>query len=176
MRQRLSQLKEQLGWQGISGVVLLALAGAFHFLSLQPLEQEVSYIHSRLEAVKSKSKNQAGILNDGDRQGELRAFFDSLPREEDVTDILASISEVAEASQIEFKQAEYQLGEKGKTQMEYGLVFPVKGGYANIRHFVFRVLADHHALALDQINFRRDVVNDSVLNAEIRFTLFLRAT
>ncbi len=174
MRQRLSQLKEQLGWQGISGIVLLGLAGAFHSLSLQPLEQEVSHIHSRLDAVNSKSQGQAG-LNSGDRQSELRAFFDSLPREEDVTDILASISEVAEASQIEFKQAEYQLGEKGKTQMEYGLVFPVKGGYANIRHFVFRVLADHHALALDQINFRRDAVNDSGLNAEIRFTLFLRS-
>ncbi len=174
MRQQLSQLKEQLGWQGVSGIVLLALAGAFHALSLQPLEQEVSYIHSRLDAVSSKSKGAAAPQNSGNRQNELRAFFDSLPREEDVTDILASISEVAEASQIEFKRAEYQPGEKGKTQMEYGLVFPVKGGYANIRHFVFRILADHHALALDQINFRRDAVNDSMLNAEIRFTLFLR--
>ena len=75
---------------------------------------------------------------------------------------------------MQLKQAEYHLDEKSKPRLEYGMYFPVQGGYANIRQFVFRVLADHSAIALDQINFQRDKVNDSILKAEVRLTLFLR--
>ena len=173
MRKQLNQLKEQLGWQGMSGLVLLVLTGALHFLALQPLEQETAFMHSRIDAVHAKADLKGYTFSLGDRQKELGAFFNSLPAEQDVTDILGSISVVAEASKVELKQAEYRIDEKNKPRLEYGLVFPVQGGYANIRHFVFRVLADHPAIALDQINFQRDKVNDSVLKAEVRFTLFL---
>jgi hypothetical protein len=54
------------------------------------------------------------------------------------------------------------------------MVFPVQGEYANIRFFVFRVLSDHPAIALDQMNFKRDKVNDSMLKAEIKLTLFFK--
>ncbi len=174
MKKELAQLKEQLGWQGMSGLVLLGLTGALHVLALQPLEQETAVMHSRLDVARSKSEVQGGTINSGDRQKELGMFFDSLPDEQDVTDILASISEVAEASRVELLHAEYRLDEKKKPRLEYGMLFPVQGGYANIRHFVFRVLADHPAIALDQINFQRDKINDSILKAEVRFTLFLR--
>ncbi|MBU1425908.1 MAG: type 4a pilus biogenesis protein PilO [Gammaproteobacteria bacterium] len=174
MRKQISELKEQLGWQGMSGLVLLALSGALHVLALQPLEQETAFMHSRLDAAHAKSDLKRSAFSLGDRQKELGIFFNSLPAEQDVTDILASISIVAEASKVELKQAEYRIDEKNKPRLEYGLVFPVQGGYANIRHFVFRVLADHPAIALDQINFQRDKVNDSVLKAEIRLTLFLQ--
>lgn len=175
MRRQLGQLKEQLGWQGMSGLVLLVLAGAFHFLTLQPVEQKVAFMHDRLAAAHAREKGQGSNFATGDRQKELGAFFDSLPEEQDVTDILASIAVVAEASKVDLKQAEYRVDETNKPHLEYGLYFPVQGGYANIRQFVFRVLADHPAIALDQINFQRDKVNDSVLKAEVRFTLFLRS-
>ncbi len=174
MMKQIVQLKEQLGWQGMFGLVLLILAGVFNFLALQPVEQEVAYLHSRLDVAHAKSNVQGGVLSLSDRQKELGIFLDSLPAEQEVTDILASISVVAEASKVELKQAEYRLDQKSKPRLEYGLYFPVQGGYANIRHFVFRVLADHPAIALDQINFQRDKINDSILKAEIRLTLFLR--
>ncbi|MFZ2162859.1 MAG: type 4a pilus biogenesis protein PilO [Sideroxyarcus sp.] len=175
MRKQFHELKEQLGWQGTSGLVLLALTGLLHVWALQPLELETAFMHSRIDAVSAKSNLKGSTFSLGDRQEELGAFFNSLPAEQDVTDILGSISVVAEASKVELKQAEYRIDEKNKPQLEYGLVFPVQGGYANIRHFVFRVLADHPAIALDQINFQRDKVNDSILTADVRFTLFLQS-
>lgn len=174
MKQQLNQFREQLGWQGMSGIALLALAGAFQILALKPLEQEVAFIRSHLDAARSKTSKQGINLNLGDRQNELGAFFNSLPEEQDVTDILASIHSDAELSGVELKQADYHPDDKNKPRVEYGMVFPVQGEYPNIRFFVLRVLADHPAIALDHIRFQRDKISDPMLKAEIRFTLFLR--
>lgn len=174
MRQHLKQLQAQLGWQGLSGVVLFVLAGAFHLLALQPLERETAFMHSRLDAAHSKVAMQARTFSVGFRQKELGEFFESLPAEQDVTDVLASIYAAAGATGVELKQAEYTLDEKDKSRMAYGMAFPVQGEYMKIRLFVSSVLANNPAIALDQINFQRDRINDSTVKAEIRLTLFLR--
>jgi len=173
MRKLFDDFREQLGWQGMAGIVLLALAGAFLMLALKPLEKETEFMHSQLDSARSKKAIQSRTFSLGDRQKELGAFFDSLPAEQDVTDILASIYSVAETSGLEFKQAEYHLNDQDKPKVEYEIVFPVEGEYAKIRLFASRVLADHPAIALDQINFQRDRINTPILKAEIRLTLFL---
>lgn len=174
MKLTIKQLRVQLGWQGMSGIALLAVAGMFLMLALNPLEQETSFRHSRLDMARSKSAMEARMPGAGGQQKELDAFFNSLPAEQEITDILAAIAVAAEVSGVELKQAEYHLDNKNKPRVEYGLFFPVQGGYANIRHFVSRVLADHPAIALDQINMQRDRIDDYILKAEIRLTLFLR--
>ncbi len=174
MKQFFHQFREQLGWQGMSGIALLILAGTFHILALKPFEQEVAFMRSHLEAARAKISVQSRTFSPDDRRKELGVFFDSLPAEQDVTDILASIYGVAEASGVGLKQAEYHLDNANKPRVEYGMVFPVQGEYTKIRFFVARVLADHPAIALDQINFQRDKISDPILKAEIRFTLFLR--
>lgn len=174
MKQQFKQTAQQLGWQGATGIVLLILAGAFQILTLHPLEQEAMFMHGRLDSARAKAKVQARTFTLSDRQKELGVFLGALPAERDVTDILASIAAIAEASGVELKQVEYHLDDKNKPRLEYGLFFPVHGGYANIRQFIFRVLADHPAISLDQINFRRDRINDTALKAEIQLTIFLR--
>lgn len=174
MKQLFNQFRGQLGWQGMSGIALLALAGAFLMLALKPLEQETAFMHSHLKVARAKASIQTRTLSLGDRQKELGVFLHSLPAEQDVTDILASIYSIAEASGVEYKQAEYHLNDKDKPRLEYGIVFPVQSEYSKIRFFVARVLADHPAIALDQINFQRDKINNPILKAEIRLTLFLK--
>lgn len=174
MKRLLEQFTEQLGWQGVSGIVLLVLAGAFFVLALDPLEQETGFMHNRLEGVRSKAAMQTRTFSLGDQQKELGLFFVSLPAEEDVTDILAKVYAIAEASGLGFKQAEYHLEDKDNSRMEYRITFPVQGDYGRVRYFVSRVLAEYPAISLDQINFQRGKINDPELKAEIRLTLFLR--
>lgn len=175
MRQIFNEFREQMGWQGMAGIVLLVLAVAL-VPALKPLEKETMFMQSYLDAARSKTAMHTRTSSLGDRQRELGVFFDSLPTEQDVTDILASIYSVAEASGAEFKQAEYHLNDKGKPRVEYGIVFPAQGEYAKIRLFVSRILADNPAISLDQINFQRDKINNPILKAEIRLTLFLSPT
>lgn len=174
MKELLKQLREQLGTSGVTGVVLLCLAGAFLILTLQPLERETAFMQSRLDAAHSKVAMQTRTFSAGNRQKELGDFFASLPAEQDVTDVLASIYVAAGATGVELKQAEYTLDAKDNSRVTYGMVFPVQWDYMRIRLFVSSVLASNPAIALDQINFQRDRINDSTANAEIRLTLFLR--
>lgn len=174
MRQALEQMRAQFGWQGVAGLILLALAGAFNFLALQPLEQQTMFVHSSIEQARTKATSRARPNGLAGRQYELERFFDSLPAEQDVTDILAKIYLVAEASGVAIKQEDYHLEAKDSPRVEYVMIFPVKGEYVNIRAFLARVLADHPALALDGISFHRDKIDDSTLNADIRLTLFLK--
>lgn len=174
MKRLLDRFKEQLGWQGVSGVALLVLAGVFSVLVLDPLEQETGFMHGRLEDARSKAAMQARTFSLGDQQKELGRFFESLPAEQDVTDILAKVYAIAEACGIGFKQAEYHLETKDNPRLEYRITFLVQGDYGKVRYFVSRVLAEHPAISLDQIRFQRDKINDPLLKAEIRLTLFLR--
>lgn len=176
MKRFLEQFNEQLGWQGVAGVVLLVLAGGFSALALDPLEQETGFMRSRLEDAQSKAAMQARTFSLGDKQKELGLFFESFPAEEDVTDILAKICAIAEASGVGFKEAEYALEARDNPRLEYKVTFPVQGDYGRVRYFVSRVLAEYPAISLDQINFQRDRVNDPVLKAEIRLTIFLQPT
>jgi len=174
MKELLKQFREQLGTAGMAGLALLALAGAFLLLTLQPLERETAFMHSRLDAVHSKSAMQTRTYSMGNRQKELAAFFESLPDEQDVTDVLASIYASASATGVELKQAEYKPEAQDNSHMAYVMIFPVQGDFVRVRLFVASVLANNPAIALDQINFQRDRINDATVKAEIRFTLFLR--
>lgn len=174
MKELFNQFREQLGWQGISGIVLLAMVVAFQMLVLKSLEQEVAYMRSHSATAQAKSPIQGRNYRLGNQTKELDMFFDSLPAEQDVTDVLGLIYSAAEASGVGLRQAEYHPEGNNKSRVEYGMVFPVQGEYAKIRYFIARVLADHPAIALDQINFQRDKISDPVLKAEIRMTLFLK--
>lgn len=174
MKAHLKQLRVQLGIPGMTGLGLLALAGAFILLTLQPLERETAFMRSRLDADHTKSAMQTRTLSLGTRQKELADFFASLPTEQDVTDVLGSIYASAKATGVEFKQAEYKPEAHNNPRIEYGIIIPVQGEYQRVRLFVASVLANNPAVALDQINFQRERVNDATVKSEIRFTLFLR--
>ena len=174
MRQSIEQMREQLGWQGTAGIALLLLAWAFNYLALKPLEKDDTFMHGRLEVARSRAAMQSRTYNLGSQRKELDVFFNSLPKEQGVTDILAAIYSAAEASGVVLKEGEYHLEDQDRPRVEYAMSFPVQGEYGKIREFVFKVLTDHPAIALDQIAFQRDKINDSTLKADIKFTLFLR--
>lgn len=174
IKKTIDNIKLQLGWQGIAGVILLLFAAEFNFAALKPLQDETAFLHGRIETARSKSTKQGRNFSMGNRQKELSEFYDSLPEEKDVTDILAKIYSIAESSGLQFQEATYHVEEKDKSHVEYSMNFPIRGEYAKIREFVFRVLAKYPAIALDQINFQRDKVNDVTLKTVIKLTLFLR--
>jgi hypothetical protein len=174
IRRLIKDARDQLGWQGVTGIGLLLFAGVFLQVALNPLEQETTIIHARLQTARSDSRDGAQAFAGSDRQRELARFFAALPQEKDVTDTLAVIYDVAQKAGLRVQHAEYHVDNSNSSELCYQMNFPMQGEYPRIRAFLSRVLADNPALALDHISFRRDHIGDTTMNADVRFTLFLR--
>ncbi len=172
--QSLRSAKGELGWQGISGIALLVLAGVFHWLVVAPLEQQTSLMHERIDAARENAAHARMRGGKDELPKDLGAFYGSLLEEKDVTDVMGVIYGTAEAYGVKLKEASYHLEEKDRPRIEYVMDLPMNGEYRQIRLFVSHMLAKHPYLALDQIDFRREKISDASLKANVRLTLFLR--
>lgn len=167
MRKQWQDAKVQMGWQGMAGVVLLAVAGVLHLLVVAPLEGRTSQMRQQVEAAQSEN----GAQGSGAKVGE---FYQDMPGEKNVTAVMASIYAAAEASGVKLQQASFHLENNDGPVISYVMDFPMAGDYGSIRMLVSRVLANNRYMALDQIDFKRDEISEATLRANVRFTLFLR--
>lgn len=170
MRKLWQDAKVQMGWQGMLGVVLLAVAGVLHPLVVEPLETQTSHMRHRLDTAQSASHGPGGSRK------EVAEFYRDMPREKDVNDAMASIYAAADASDVKLKEASFHLENDDGPVVGYVMDFPMVGKYGSIRMLVSRVLAHNAYMALDQIDLKRDRISDAMLRANVRFTLFLRKT
>lgn len=73
-------------------------------------------------------------------------------------------------NQGEYKSAYDQAGRVAT----YQITLPVKGSYAAIWQFAMQGLRDMPFAALDEVSFRRENIGEAVVEARLRFTLYLK--
>jgi hypothetical protein len=159
----LERLRHELGPAGLAAAFLLALAGAFLLLMLQPLQERARVLETALaRAQPSAAAGASGGL------GEFYRFFDT---REQTTDWLARLHAIARATGVELASASYRSSSPGGRLERYEIVLPLAGGYGRIREFLARALADIPVLSLDQMTLKRESRGEGVVQAELRLTL-----
>lgn len=74
-------------------------------------------------------------------------------------------------------QAEYKLTHnKSGRYYAYQIQLPLKGSYAAIRKFCEQTLLEIPCVALNDIEFKREAIANSMMEARLRFTLYLTDT
>ena len=158
--QRFRHLGQELGALGTAALVMLAAAGVFLLLILQPMKDE----RARLESAVSRNVSKPGQQN-------LSAFYGFLEsKDETTTDALAKLHAIGTATGVAMQSGNYRTQQAAGRLERYELQLPVSGSYAQIRDFLNRALAEIPALSLDQMTLRRDGRNDAV-QADLRLTL-----
>lgn len=160
MIRRVLDLRHELGALGTAALVMLAAAGVFFLMVLQPMQAE----RARLESALSKTGARPGAQN-------LNAFYGFLDSKEDTTDALAKLYAIGTATGVQLQSGSYHSQKTAGRLERYELALPVSGSYAQIRDFLNRALAEIPALSLDQMTLRRDGRNEATLQAELRLTL-----
>ena len=156
--QRWTQLSQSLGALGSAALIMLAAAGVFFLLVLQPMKDE----RSRLEGALSKKKADPANLS---------SFYGFLEtKDETTTDALAKLYAIGTATGVALQSGNYRTQQAAGRLERFELQLPVSGSYAQIRDFLNRALAEIPALSLDQMTLRRDGRNDAV-QADLRLTL-----
>lgn len=168
------QVFDAIGWQGVLGIVLLT-AGLLAAATIPARLADLDRMQGEAEAVRKRLKitgtNAAGY---GGPREQLVNFYAFFPTMATLPDWLERIYDAAEKNGVQLDTGEYKLlQERSQKLARYQLTLPVRGNYAQVRGFIAEVLTAVPAAALDEIGFRREAVGSTVLDARIRFTLYL---
>jgi len=107
-------------------------------------------------------------------QQHLQDFYDLLGETRYAEQQVKTLFAIAAKNGLTLNQADYKLAyDKNGMFHTYVISLPVRGPYAAIRPFCEQVLLAVPFASLDQIDFKRESINDQNLEAKLRITLYL---
>ena len=174
-----NQLRHELGWQGISGIVLLLAGLLISNTVLKPVEERVAQAREQVAAQDTRTSLGAEMQRQANNSptAMLGKFYDFFATDQEVTDYLARIYNLAQANGLVLRKGDYKVvRNKGERITQYQISLPLTGGYNRIRSFTAQVLEEIPTLSLDQIKFERKQANDPAVEAEVIFTLYMESS
>jgi hypothetical protein len=174
---RLRRLTRAISWSAALAIGLLAFEAAFHFSTVAPVLAEQAKLRSEVVLLSQDSaRSQAHAIPAADPRSELAEFYAALAQPANAPDLLRRLHRVAREQGLVLDQAEYRPvpDPEGKLT-RYQIVLPAKGTYPEVRRFLLQASGDLPGLAVDSISFQRQQIGDSVVDAQIKLTLFLGA-
>lgn len=171
------RLVTMLGPAGVTGGLLLLVVAWFHGWVLTPAQ-------SSLLAMQTISANMAAHLAQQrplpiaiTTEAQLAHFYSVLPEASGVVlaDSVAKVVALAQAEALVLEQGSYRLASDGTDSLvRFELVFPVKASYPQLRRFLRKALQDMPTLALESVSLSRPTIADASVDAQLRFTLYVR--
>ncbi|MDH4652104.1 MULTISPECIES: GspMb/PilO family protein [unclassified Pseudomonas] len=168
----------RLGWPGLAGGTLLALALGYALLGLLPARQALANLDLQLAADREQLSAAASVVSSkptsDSSSAQLEDFRRNLPAQLDATGAIDRIYALAREEGISLARGEYALGLDPKTRLaRYQVLLPVRGSYPQLRRFLHGLQAQLPALALEEVDLQRKQIADSELEGRIRMTLYL---
>lgn len=176
IRWHLVHLLRSLGWPGrVAALVLLGAAGAW-FVAVAPLQGEIA----KLEAATAADERR--VLAAGSPAprastpaDQLAAFESRFTREQDMSSALVVLGAVAKKRGLRLEQAEFKfVNESSEPVQRYSIALPVKADYRSLRGFIRDALRELPGMAMEELNLRRTDPKSTLLDAQVRFVLFVR--
>jgi Tfp pilus assembly protein PilO len=172
---RIKWLARRLDWRVLVGALLSVLAVAFYFYSVKPLESRLLAVERRWMDLQDRTNGRPKSAAPVQPKLQLADFYGRLPDVKQAPEIASQLHVYATNAGLTLERGEYrpQQDASGKF-IRYQIVLPVNGSYPQVRRFLGEAMRDVPGLALDGITFRREAPGSSQLQAELRFTAFLR--
>lgn len=105
----------------------------------------------------------------------LAAFYGALGEQRHAEQHVKVLFDLASKAGLSLNQGEYKfVHDKASRVTAYQVILPVKGGYNAIWQFALEALRAMPFAALDDIGFRRETVNDTMVEARVHMTLYLQ--
>lgn len=169
---------KSIGMSGMSGVTLLLLAIGLYLGAVMPQQERFVKLTQDVadEQARQKSAPLKPVVDTRSTEARLRLFYDFFPSQEKAPALLKTIYRAARDEAISLADGEYKYnnGKAGGIKM-YQIDLPVRGSYIQIRKFIVKVLNAIPSVALDEVNFKRELVGSGELEARLRFIIYLGA-
>ncbi|WP_077037900.1 type 4a pilus biogenesis protein PilO [Pelomonas sp. KK5] len=173
MRQWFASASLRLGHQGFIGLALLLAALLAHGALVAPRIAQRDALASRPYPAAAPAEADTGA---GATEAALAEFRRTLPATASVPQWIARIRSAAIQSGLGLRSVDYRLERSADSPiLRYRITLPASGSYAQVRNFIATVLAEVPALAVDDVQMKRDgdAHKGQGLDARIRLTLFI---
>jgi len=183
LRRSLRRRLRALGWPGVLGIALLAMAAGLYLSLVEPTREQLRQTRQAATTLR-----QEILQADRDLKGEARTpaeqlaqFYRLFPDEKDLPIWLGKIFTAAQGQGLVLEQGEYKtsrtsLGTGGGDDdrlLRYEISLPVKGEYPQIRRFLAGLAKDVPIAGLEHIQFERQKVGTAQVDCKIMLVLFL---
>ena len=111
MMNKLNNLSHELGWQGIAGSVLLLIGLLVSNTALAPLEERATQAREQVASQDPGTTLGAEMQRQMNRSpaAMLEKFYDFFASDQEITDHLAKIYNLAQANGLELKKGDYKV-------------------------------------------------------------------
>lgn len=178
--QRLRWQTEQLGAAGKTGVGLFVFSAIFFVVAVLPRQEESDELMARAEALQASLKTEPERV-DGKPAPKmiygsqaLQVFYDFFPRIDSTPRWIGEVVQSAAQHDVEISGTSYRMvREKDVKLARYEMMMPIRGQYRQVRGFIADVLQAVPAMALVDVVIRRESVESELLEASVKFHLYL---
>lgn len=161
------------GWVGLA----LGLACAISvWVLVEPKYTNAQQLDadSDLLVQRTAARAMSTAAADATPQQQLAKFEQRFAGERAIAPSVARLQVAAQRRGFVLDQAEFKLAsEPAEPLARYSILLPVKADYRALRRFTHDALQEMPGLALDEVNLRRSDPKSPLLEAQLRFVLFL---
>jgi Tfp pilus assembly protein PilO len=176
---------KKLGAWGIIGLCIIIASLLFYASKIPKIEILIKETQSAIEEANSalNSKNFAvdasAPLNNSE---EINRFYDIFPKAVALPQALTIIYQTANKQKLALNSGDYKFNKIKETNnainekklTKYEIVLPIKGQYKQIRAFISDVLLALPALALTDMQIRRENSLNQNVEARLIFVIFVK--
>ncbi len=154
---------------GAAGTICIVLA----VRHIDELERQGTAYH---RTGQGPAPSAAPVRAAGEPRQAVRQFFKGLPGSDASAGSVAEMMELLQRHGLQAQRGQYAVShDKSGALTYYQIVLPVRGTYRAVRLFINQALHDLPSLALDRVSFSRSRIDDTVVEAQLRFTLLMQA-
>ncbi len=165
-----------LGWPGVLALGVLAVLPAFYLSTIRPLQAHMDEVRHSV-ARQLKEEAFAGKQNRGGRHGtdeQLAEYYRFFPPVRSAPQWLEKLVALAESRGLSLDQGEYHFApDKEGRLVRFQMTLPVRGEYPQIRRFLAALPDEIPVVALERVQFERQSISDTEVEARIRLALYL---
>ena len=185
----IGRFTKTLGVWGLLGIAIIVASGIFYIVNFLPTSQQLLQAQNTLQ---NKLQNKLEITQKNNQENsqkevpvqvapaqtsaqEITEFYKQFPAGASLPTWLRLIDTTALKRHLVLNRGDYKLTQTKQGQLQrYEIVLPVSGSYVQIRQFIADVLLQLPALALSDLQMKRDNVMSPIVEARLVFVLFLQ--
>jgi hypothetical protein len=169
---QLRQWARHLGTSGLAGLALLAAALVLQTIQVESLKRSVTTQQTRLSELR-----RVDVAHEVAPRPLPADPLDALPPTGTAPQQIGELEKLARSNGLELPRGQYSVSpQTGTSLLRWQLVFPLEAPYPALHAFLASALERMPNLVLDELKLKRDRIESSELQAELRLSLFVEAT